>query len=125
MRGFDSVEMSDQIGLFILYKLTTNFLNIEQVGLYLDDGLIVLHNSNRQNSDRARNKFHKIFKEIGFKIETNIYRKIVNFLDVTFNLNYNIYKPFMEENGRPLYVNRKSNHPDNISRQIPISVKID
>ena len=123
MGSFDSAETSDIVGLFILYKLTTNFLDTEQVGLYRDDGLVVLHNSNRQNSDRVRKRLHKIFKEIGFKIETNTHRKTVNFLDVTLNLNTNTYEPYMKDNTRPLYVNNKSNHPRSILKQIPISVE--
>ena len=42
MGSFDSAETSDMIGLFILYKLTTNFLDIGQVYLYRDDGLYTI-----------------------------------------------------------------------------------
>jgi hypothetical protein len=36
---------------------------------------------------------------------------VVNSLDVNFDLNTSIFKPYMEENGHPVYVDCKSNHP--------------
>ena len=50
-------------------------------------------------------------------IETNA--KVVNFLDVTLDLNTGIYKPFIKENDSPLYVNMKSNHPPTVLKNIP------
>ena len=35
--------------------------------------------------------------------------KIVDFLDVTFNLDDGTYKPFMKPNDSPLYININSN----------------
>ena len=55
-------------------------------GLCRDDGLILLRNVNRQNMDRIRKNVIKIFKEVEFKIEIRTNLKIVDFLDVTFNL---------------------------------------
>ena len=43
----------------------------------------------------------------------------MNFLDVTFDLNTGIYKPFIKENDSPLYVNMKSNHPPTVLKNIP------
>ena len=40
--------------------------------------------------------------------------KVVNFLDVTLDLNTGIFKNFMKENDTPVYVNVKSNHPPTI-----------
>ena len=53
-------------------------------------------------------------------IEANL--KVVNFLDVTFDLNDEIYKPYMKENHNPLYVNKQSNHPPLILKNIPLGV---
>ena len=45
--------------------------------------------------------------------------KIVNFLDVTFDLQKEIYQPFSKPNNQPLYINAKSNHPPNVIKYIP------
>ena len=44
--------------------------------------------------------------------------KIVNYLDVTFNLNNGTYCPYRKPNNQPLYINAKSNHPPNIIKQL-------
>ena len=61
----------------------------------------------------------KLFKEIGFKIviETNL--KIVNFLDVTFNLTNNTYRPYRKPNYKLLYIHTSSNHPPQIIKHLP------
>ena len=48
--------------------------------------------------------------------------KIVDFLDVTLNLNDGTFKPFIKPNDFPLYVNSNSNHPPSILKNIPKSV---
>ena len=42
-----------------------------------------------------------------------------DYLDVTFDLENDIYKPFIKPNNSPTYINVKSNHPPNILKQIP------
>ena len=49
--------------------------------------------------------------------------KIVDFLDVTLNLNNGIFKPFSKNNSAPTYVNIDSNHPRSLLKQIPNAVK--
>ena len=53
-------------------------------------------------------------------IEANL--KVVDFLDVTLDLKSGIHKPFMKPNNTPLYVNRESNHPPSIVKNIPESI---
>ena len=43
----------------------------------------------------------RVFEYIGLEIEINSNLKIVYFLDVTFNLNDNSYKPFNKTNTIP------------------------
>ena len=46
--------------------------------------------------------------------------KATDFLDIYFNLELNTYKPFRKnEDGLPLYINNKSNHPKTIKNQLP------
>ena len=47
---------------------------------------------------------------------------VVNFLDVTFDLSTGKYKPYRKPNDDPLYINKHSNHPPSILRQLPTSI---
>ena len=47
---------------------------------------------------------------------------MVDYLDVTLDLNRNSHQPYMKPNSPLLYVNKKSNHPPCILRIIPNSV---
>ena len=49
--------------------------------------------------------------------------KTVDFLDVTFDLDNNVYKPFRKENSKPTYINKHSNHPPSILKQLPKSLE--
>ena len=53
----------------------------------------------------------RIFGEYNLRITIDVNHKIVNFLDVTFNLDSGVYKPYMKPNDTLLYVNKNSNHP--------------
>ena len=63
-----------------------------------------------------------MFKDVGFKITIEANLKIVNFLDVTLNLNTGKYYPFRKPNDLPLYINSKSNHPPNIIKNLPDAI---
>ena len=63
-----------------------------KVGLYRDDGL-ALSDGNGPETERLKKEITKIFKENGLGITTSTNVKIVNFLDVTLNLNNGSYKP--------------------------------
>ena len=49
--------------------------------------------------------------------------KTVDFLDVTFDLDNNVYKPFRKEKSKPIYINKHSNHPPSILKQLPKSIE--
>ena len=93
MGSYDGAEVCELVGLYILDELS-KFLNKNDVGLYRDDGLIVLKNKNGHESDKIKKTIIKTFKTIGFQIDININLKVVDFLDVTFNLTENSYKPY-------------------------------
>ena len=59
----------------------------------------------------------------GLKITIEANLKSVNFLDVNLNLELEIYKPYMKPNDKPIYVDRNSNHPPSILKNIPESIK--
>ena len=49
-------------------------------------------------------------------------KKVVNFLDVTLDLNTGRYRPYMKPNTTLLYISSLSNHPPNIIKNIPLEV---
>ena len=70
-----------------------------------------------------KKKICKVFgnNKLGVTLEaTNA--KVVNFLDVTMDLNTGTFKPFMKENDSPTYVNTCSNHPPSVLKSIPRGV---
>ena len=68
---------------------------------------------NDQQIDQLRQKIIKIFKKIGFKIDIETNLKIINFLDMIFNLICS-YKSYKKPNDTVLYINKNSNHPPQI-----------
>ena len=58
----------------------------------------------------------------GLKITITGNIKIVNFLDVTFNLCTGKCQPYKKPNDTPTYVNANSNHPPNIIKELPNSI---
>ena len=118
MGGFHGAEICDLVGLYILSLLKEIIPN---VGLYRDDGLAVSSATNRQ-IDVMKKKICKTFQEIGLAVTIEANAKIVNFLDVTFDLNTGIYKPYMKDNDTPVYVNCSSNHPPAVLKNILLGV---
>ena len=49
--------------------------------------------------------------------------KTVDFVDVTFDLENNAYKPFRKENNKPTYINKHSNYSPSIPKQLPKSTE--
>ena len=49
--------------------------------------------------------------------------KIVNYLDVTLNLNDGSYRPYKKPNGETNYIHVNSDHPPSILKQLPKSIE--
>ena len=121
MGSYDGAEVCELVGLFLLNKLAVTF-GKDKVGLYRDDGLLILRGTGGRQADQARKKLHEIFKEHDLKVTAEINYHVVNFLDVTLNLSEQNYQPYRKLNNDPLYVDARSNHPPNIIKQIPLSI---
>lgn len=63
-----------------------------------------------------------MFSTNGLKITIEANKKVVNFLDVTLNLNKGSCEPYSKPNNTPLYVHRDSNHPPSILKNIPLAI---
>ena len=49
--------------------------------------------------------------------------KIVNYLDVTFNLNDGTYEPYTKPNNKIKYIHKNSHCPPSVIRRIPLSIE--
>ena len=106
------------IGLFILQTLSEKYGRTVS-GLYRDDGLRCFRNVSGPESE-IKKDLEILFKEkfnLKITIKTNL--KIVDFLDVTFNLTNGTYQPYSKPNNQTVYINVHSNHPPNIIKRIP------
>ena len=96
MGSYDGAEICELVGIYILSRLST-VIDKNDCGLYRDDVLLVLCNVNRQQIDCLRKNI-QLYKVIGFLIDIETNLKIVNFLDITFNLNNGTFKPYKKPN---------------------------
>ena len=119
MGSFDGAESCELVGSYLLHLITTKHGN--NFGLYRDDGLGVIKATARE-IENIKKDLCSIFNKYGLKITIEANKKIVNFLDVTLNLSTVKYQPYAKPNNIPLYVHKKSNHPPNILRNIPLSI---
>ena len=113
MDAWDSAESTDIVGLFLLSKVKNLKVNKQSVnsGKYRDDGLLVSRMTAR-NSDRFKKKLHELYGYYGLRLKIeNCNVKIVNFLDITLNLNRGTYHLYMKPNNILKYINSQSNHP--------------
>ena len=91
-------------------------------GLYRDDGLACHKRIPGPTLEKYRKGIIKLFKENDLKITIQTGLKTVDFLDVTFNLTTETFSPYKKPNNKLLYVNKQSNHPPSVLKQIPNSV---
>ena len=117
MGSYDGAEICELVGLFILNHLGKSF-GKESIGLYTDDGLAIIRNKSARLADKTRKELHKAFEQFGLKITAESNLHVVNFLDVTFDLSTGKYKPYRKPDDDPLYINKHSNHPPSILRQL-------
>ena len=107
MGSYDGAETCELVGSFLLSQLQD--LNIN-VGLYRDDGLAIT-NTTPRDTENIKKEICRIFNNNGLRITIEANKQIINFLDVTFNLNRSTYQPFTKPNTSLQYVHRESNHP--------------
>ncbi|KAJ8045980.1 hypothetical protein HOLleu_09119 [Holothuria leucospilota] len=74
------------------------------------------------NADLVRKDLVKVFQSCGLKITVQTNLRSVNFLDVTLNLDTASYQPYRKPNDEPIYINRLSNHPPTIIKNIPQAI---
>ena len=97
MGSYDGAEICELVGIYILICLAT-IIKRSDCRLYRDNSLVIWHNGNGQQIDHTHKNLIKIFKDVGFSIGIETNSRVVDFLDITFNLNNDIYKPYKKAN---------------------------
>ena len=88
----------------------------EEVGLYNNDGLTAVQGTNKER-EAIRTKITQIFAEENLKVEQKVNLSVVDYLDITLDLEVNKHFPFHK--AKPIYINKDSNHPQHIIKEIP------
>ena len=88
------------------------------VGVYRDDGLVIAHKYSGPQMDRSRQNIVAFFKQPGFQITIEINLKVTDFLDIYLDLENDKFYLYRKPNDTPFYVQRESNHPLNILKQL-------
>ena len=122
MGAYDGAEICELVGLFLLQEITTK-LNIASIGLYRDDGLAAMENHSGCEAERAKKELFKIFKQHGLNITAQTNLKSTDFLDVTLDLTTGTHKPYRKPNDKPTYIDRSSNHPPSIIKNIQPAIQ--
>ena len=121
MGSNDGAEVCELVGIYLLSLIAEKY-PMQDTGLYRDDGLAVIRSRTGRLADKYRKDVTKIMKDNGLKIQVKVNLKIVDYLDITFNLGDGSYKPYKKPNNSQRYVHIESNHPQNIIKQIPDSI---
>ena len=72
---------------------------------------------NFKTNGRKKKKTNQMLRPLKqYGLATTIQRdlKTVSFLDITYDLQNNVYKPCRKANKKPVYKNKNSNHPASI-----------
>ena len=96
----------------------------KNLALYRDDGLAIFKNVNGPDPEKIKKHFCKLFIEHDLELTIQCNRKVMNFLDVTLNLENSIYCPYLKDNNKIIYVNTEFNHPPSIIKQLPKSIEL-
>lgn len=119
MGSYDSVEVSDLIGLYMLHKLSAHVYIKDCGGQYRDDGLMALFGSGPE-LERTKKLIISIFKAEELKIDSNINcSRITDYLDITMDLSNGTRIPYNKPNKVPRCKSYQSNHPPNILKNLP------
>ena len=119
--SFDGAEVCELIGLFLLNNLSEKY-GKNNVGLYRDDGLVLLRNASGPQSEWTRKDITREFKKQGLNISISTNLKICNFLDVTLNLTDGTHYPYRKPNNETLYIDTNSNHPPTRIKHLPTAI---
>ena len=122
MSAYNGAQICELVGTFFLYKLSLKY-NKNDIDLYRDDGLAIFKNISGPKSEKVKKNIQELFKENQLDIVIQCNMKMVNYLDVTLNLEDSTYRSYRKENNQIKYINIESNHPPCIIEQPPLSIE--
>jgi hypothetical protein len=95
----------------------------ENIGLHREDGLAIIKNKSTRLADKTRKELHKTFEQFNLKITAEANLRVVNFLDVTFDLGDGKLKPYRKPNDDQICIDRQTlKSPTSIIKQLPTSI---
>ena len=108
-----------------MLPLLNKHINKNYIGLYRDDGLANLENNSGPEAEKRKKNFEKLFKEKDFTLNVIVQcnSKIINYLDITLNLNDDTYRPYRKSNKETKYIHVNSDHPPSIINEIPHTIE--
>ena len=83
----------------------------------------VFKNKSGTQLERIKKNLQKSFKGVGLEKVAESNLKIVDYLDVTLNLNNGSYKPYHKPDDIIQYINKESNHLPSIIEHLPASIE--
>ena len=92
MSSYDKAETCKLIAIYMLSLIAFKFK--DEVGVYRDDDLAVCK-ATLKDIEKVKQEVSHAFRSNGLEITIDTNKKIVNFLDVTFDLTNGSYKPRM------------------------------
>ena len=73
--------------------------------------------------EKIKKQLQKVFKNNGLDVVIECNMKIVNYLDITFNLNDGTYRPYQKPDNLIQYIHVESNDPPNIIKPFPKTIR--
>ena len=88
--AYNGMEVCGLIGVFLLNLLGWQY-DTKNIGLYRDDGLSIIKNCCGSQIEKIKKHIQHVFKNNDLDVIIECNMKVVNYLDVTFNLNNGTY----------------------------------
>ena len=104
MGSYDGTEICELVYLYILHILGEKY-GKDKIGLFSNDGLQCFVNVNALQAEQIGKEFISKFNtqfKLTITSETNL--KIVNFSDVTLNLNTGTHEPYNKPSNNLFYI---------------------
>ena len=102
MGSFDGAETCELVVCYILAQLQPKYGSA--VGLCRDDGLGIFKEAPRK-IECIKKDICKIFRQNNLRITVEANKNVVNFLDITLDLNTGQYMPYSKPNNTLRYIN--------------------
>ena len=85
MSAFDSADVCELVGFFILYQLSREY-NQNNMDLHRDDGLAMFNNISGLQAEKNKKNFQNIFPKNNLNIIVTSNLKIADYRDIALNL---------------------------------------